>query len=103
MLPDLGTSSGIALVVMLVVGLAKWRLEDLRGRRTGALVVAGAIAAAVLHAVILGAPSPIVFEQAVLTGLLGAAEALGVAAMVRLAAKKKVCSGETSLGPLGDV
>ena len=103
MLPDLGTSSGIALAVMLVVGLAKWRLENLHGSRTGALVVAGAIVAAVLHAVILGVRTPIELERAVLTGLLGAAEALGVAAAVRLAEKKPPLSGDVTYGSPLDV
>jgi hypothetical protein len=81
---DLGTPEGTALVLMLVAGVAKWRLPDLRGSLTAALIVVGGIAMCLAHTIaVLGDSTPMAIELAIKTGLVGAATAMGVASAVR--------------------
>jgi hypothetical protein len=88
-IPDLGTPEGIAVVVMLIVGLAKWKVDALTGSWTLLVVLGMAMTLAMLHVTLIDkVTDPGALFQASIVGVLGTAYALGVSAAVRAAVPK---------------
>ena len=74
-LNDLLTVSGLAVVITIIVQLAKGWVEE---RFVPLFAVAVGIVLAVLASVVLQQYGPEAVAQAVLTGLLGGASAIGI-------------------------
>ncbi len=86
---DLGSVADLVLLLLILAGIAKWKLPELRGSRTAALVLGIAVTLSLVHALLIPRWAiAAVIEDAVMIGILAAGAAMGAASVVRGPAKR---------------
>ncbi len=81
---NLGSPGDLALLLLILAGIAKWSLPELRGSRTAGLVLAIAVILSLAHALLIPRWAiASLIEDAVMLGILAAGMAMGVASVVR--------------------